>query len=238
MNDEEARILKKELAFLYRVARTVHSLELEEVLAEIVRVADEATQGDSVFIYLLAPQTNELVLHASKNPHAELMKKITMRVGEGITGWVAGQKQTVAIAENAADDPRFKFFRSLPEDQFEAFLSVPIVGRRGVIGVINVQHRKPHAHSQMEINLLTAVGKLVGGAVENARLLTESLALKDALELRKLVEKAKGILMKRRGVPEDEAYKILQKESMDTRRTLKEIVEAIILADKLGVHGS
>lgn len=235
MTDEEAKMLQKELAFLYRVTRTVHGLELEEVLKEIVRVADEATQGDSVLLYLLDAGKNQLVLRASKNPHAELMQKITMRVGEGITGWVASEKQPVAISKGAADDPRFKFFRKLPEDRFEAFLSVPIVGRRGIVGVINVQHRKSHQHTQMEINLLTAVGKLVGGAVENAKLLEETLALKDALELRKLVEKAKGILMKRRAISEDEAYKILQKESMDTRRSLKDIVDAIILADKLKV---
>lgn len=235
MTDEEAKMLQKELAFLYRVTRTVHSLELEEVLKEIVRVADEATQGDSVLIYLLDAGKNQLVLRASKNPHAELIQKITMQVGEGITGWVASEKQPVAIPKGAADDPRFKFFRSLPEDRFEAFLSVPIVGRRGVVGVINVQHRKPHQHTQMEINLLTAVGKLVGGAVENAKLLEETLALKDALELRKLVEKAKGILMKRRAISEDEAYKILQKESMDTRKSLKDVAEAIILMNKLTI---
>ena len=87
----------------------------------------------------------------------------------------------------------------------------------------------------MEVNLLTAVGKLVGGAVVNARLLEETFALKDALELRKLVEKAKGIVMKRRAVTEDQAYKILQKESMDARRSLKEIVDAVIVADTLNI---
>jgi len=71
--------------------------------------------------------------------------------------------------------------------------------------------------------------------VENARLLEETFALKDALELRKLVEKAKGIVMKRRAVTEDEAYKILQKESMDARRSLKEIVDAVIVADTLNI---
>ena len=235
MTDDEAKMLQKELAFLYRVARTVHSLELGEVLKEIVRVADEATKGDSVLIYVLDPEKKELVLRASKNPHAELMHKITMRMGEGITGWVASEKQPVAIPKGAADDPRFKFFRKLPEDRFEAFLSVPIVGRHGVVGVINVQHRKPHEHTKMEVNLLTAVGKLVGGAVENARLLEETFALKDALALRKLVEKAKGIVMKRRAVTENEAYKILQKESMDTRHSLKEIVDAVIVADTLNI---
>ena len=76
----------------------------------------------------------------------------------------------------------------MPEDKFEAFLSVPIINKRGVVGVINVQHEKPHTHTETEINLLSAMDKLVGGAVENALLVEETLELKDALELRKLME--------------------------------------------------
>ncbi|MCW5876877.1 MAG: ANTAR domain-containing protein [Anaerolineales bacterium] len=85
----------------------------------------------------------------------------------------------------------------------------------------------------MEIKLLAAVGKLAGGAVENALLLEETLALKEALALRKLVERAKGVLMRRRGLSEPEAFKLLQKESMDTRKSIKEVAEAVLLMDKL-----
>ncbi|KKU87553.1 MAG: hypothetical protein UY16_C0024G0005 [Candidatus Gottesmanbacteria bacterium GW2011_GWA2_47_9] len=224
--------LKKELFFLYRVARTVHSLELSEVLKEIVKIASEVTKADSVLVYTLDPKAQELLLRASKNPHADLLQKIKMKMGEGITGWVAKNEKPVAISRGARNDPRFKLFRSLPEDKFEAFLSVPIINKRGVVGVINVQHKKPHKHTETEINLLSAMGKLVGGAVENALLVEETLELKEILELRKLVEKAKGILMKRRQISEEDAYRILQKESMDSRRSLKEVTEAILLAEK------
>jgi len=232
MTDDEIKRLQKEVQLLYRVAETVHSLELSEVLQKIVSVVEEVTRGDSVLVYVLDPQKDELVLRASKNPHQDLLQKITMKKGEGITGWVAREKRAVAIAKGAAQDSRFKYFRSLPEDRFEAFLSVPILKKQEVIGVINVQHKAPHAHNTMEINLLTAIGKLVGGAVENARLLEETLTLKEALELRKLVERAKGILMKQRKISEDEAYTLLQKESMDLRKSLKEIADAVIIAEK------
>ena len=225
--------LKKELSFLYRVARTVHSLELEEVLKEIVHIAEDVTKADSVLVYVLDPRAQELVLRASKNRHPDLLQKITMKMGEGITGWVAREQKPVVIATGARKDPRFKLFRSLPEDMFEAFLSVPIINKRGVVGVINAQHKRKHVHTEMEVNLLAAMGKLVGGAVENALLVEETLALKDALAIRKVVEKAKGILMKRRKIPEEEAYRILQKESMDTRTSLKEVAQAILLAEKL-----
>jgi signal transduction protein with GAF and PtsI domain len=235
MSKAEVESLQKELAFLYRVAQTVSSFELEAVLQEIVNITDEVTQADSVLVYLVDEKARELVLRASKPPHSDLLQKITMKMGEGITGWVATQVQPVALAAGASKDPRFKYFRSLPEDRFEAFLSVPIISKRGVVGVINVQHEAAHAHSEMEINLLAAVGKLVGGVVENAMLIEETLSLKETLELRKLVEKAKGVLMRRRDISEDEAYKIIQKESMDTRKTIKEIAEAVLLMDKLAL---
>ncbi|OGG12145.1 hypothetical protein A2Z00_03095 [Candidatus Gottesmanbacteria bacterium RBG_13_45_10] len=235
MPKTEIKLLKKELDFLYRVAQTVHSLELAELLCEIVRIASEVTAADSCLVYVLDPKKGELVLRASKNPHPDLIQKITMKVGEGITGWVAKEQKAVAIPSGANKDSRFKLFRSLPEDRFEAFLSVPIVNKHGVVGVINAQHQKKHVHTQMEINLLTAIGKLVGGAVENALLIEETLELKDALELRKLIEKAKGIVMKRRNIAEEEAYTLLQKESMNSRKTFKEVAEAVILAQKLGV---
>ena len=68
--------LKKELLFLYRVARTVHSLELTEVLKEIVRIAAEVTKADSVLVYTLDPKTQQLLLRASKNPNQDLLQKI------------------------------------------------------------------------------------------------------------------------------------------------------------------
>lgn len=227
--------LQKELHFLYRVAKTVHSLELNEVLKEIVQITLIVTKGDSCLIYVLDPKKKELVLKASKNPHADLLEKITMKLGEGITGWVAKKKQPVIISQKAYKDKRFKSFSRLPEDRYEAFLSVPMINKSGVVGVINIQHKKKHVHSDMEINLLTAIGKLVGGAVENALLVEKTLELKEALELRKVIEQAKGLLMKRKNISEDEAYRILQKESMNTRKSLREIADAILLVEKLSI---
>ncbi len=234
MNDKKKiKELKKELSFLYKIAQSVHSLEIDQLLKEIVKIASKLTKADSCLIYVLNGEKQELVLRASLNPHLDLLQKIKIKMGEGITGWVAKEKKPVAIARGAGGDARFKFFRSLPEDKFEAFLSIPIINRTGVVGVINIQHKHSHIHSQMEVNLLAAIGKLVGGAVENALLIEETFMLKEALEMRKFVEKAKGILMKEKKVSEGEAYKILQKESMNNRKSLKEIAEAVIIAHKI-----
>lgn len=225
--------LKRELQLLYRVVQTVHSMEITEVLREIVSIATEVTHADSCLVYVLEQKSGDLVLRASKNPHPNLVHKIKMKLGEGITGWVAKERQAVAISSGASTDTRFKYFRALPEDRFEAFLSIPILNWHRVIGVINVQHKNQHAHTKMEIKLLTAIGKLVGGAVDNACLIEETLELTEALEIRKIIEKAKGILMKGKKYSEEEAYKTLQKKSMRTRKSLKEISEALILANSL-----
>ena len=228
---DQALRLRQELDFLYQVALTVHSLELAELLQEIVEIASQITRADSCLIYLFDPDKQALVLRASKNPHPDLLRKISLKLGEGITGWVAQEQTPVVIASGARQDPRFKLFRSLPEDTFEAFLSVPIVNKQGVVGVINAQHKRRHVHADMEVNLLAAMGKLVGGAVENALLVEQTLELKEALELRKSIDKAKGILMHRKNISEAQAHQILQQQSMTSRKSLKDIAEAIILAD-------
>ena len=109
-------------------------------------------------------------MRASTQPHPSLIGRIRLELGEGITGWVARERTPVAIARDASEDPRFKFFQSLPEDRYHAFVSVPVIAKNEVIGVINVQHRDPHRHEAGEIALLVTIGHQVGSAIENARL--------------------------------------------------------------------
>jgi uroporphyrinogen-III synthase len=115
---------------------------------------------DSCLIYLL--NGNELVLRASNTSHPSVMGKVKLGLSEGLTGWVARERRLLAISREAYHDTRFKFFSDLPEDTYEAFLSAPIISRRGVEGVINVQHRNPHPHSGIEMELLTTVGEQIG----------------------------------------------------------------------------
>ena len=115
-------------------------------------------------------------------------------MGQGITGWVAEHHEPVTISEKAAHDKRFQFFHELPEDSYEAFLSVPLMCRGRVVGAINLQHRRPHVHRRKEIRLISAIGFLVGAEIELARMEEVNFNLNDQLQTRKLVERAKGIL--------------------------------------------
>ncbi|MFI5073263.1 MAG: ANTAR domain-containing protein, partial [Terriglobales bacterium] len=159
--------------------------------------------------------------------------RLKLRMGQGITGWVAENKRPVAIARNALLDPRFQLFDELPEDLFEAFLSVPLLCRGRSVGVINLQHRQPHIYSRRQIQLISMIGFLVGAEIEMARLDSENLDLSEQLETRKLVERAKGILQRDLGLTEEQAYLALQRQSRQKRREMKEVAEAIVLSDEV-----
>lgn len=221
----------QELEILHEIIETIsYNLDLKEVLGRIVKIVSGVTNADSCFLYLI--DGNNLVLRASLNPKPLEIGNIKLTLGEGITGWVARNKKTLAIAKEAYNDRRFKFVNSLPEDKFEGFLSVPIIYRDKVMGVINVQHSKPKSYSPKEITLFELVAKATGGAIENAMLFSEKEALKEALETRKVIEKAKGILMKEFATSEDEAYKLLHKKAMDKRLSMKEVANAIIISSE------
>jgi AmiR/NasT family two-component response regulator len=101
------------------------------------------------------------------------------------------------------------------------------------IGVINSYTKSEHRFKQEEISILQTVANQAAVAIENTHLSEEILTAKEALESRKIIERAKGILMKELDVTEDEAYKKIHKKSMDLRKTMKEIAEAIILSSEL-----
>jgi len=230
-----------QIALLHRISSIVSSeLSLDEMLGEIVGLTAQVTDCDACLVYLLERETDEVVLRASQVPHAAALGHLRMQVGEGVTGWVAEHKSVVALSSNAGADARFKRFQALIEDTYEAFLSVPLVSGGDVIGVINVHHRQRHQHTPDEIALLTFVGEQMGSAVskslladENARLLEETQEMKRQLETRKVVERAKGILQQRHGLTEEDAYLRLRNESRRLRRPMKDLAEAIILAEDL-----
>jgi len=216
--------------FLHEIGSRLAAAEpLEVVLERIVDFLLGELGPDSVFVYVL--EGDDLVLKASKNPHPEVVNRLKMRMGQGITGWVAEHRKPVAMARNAMKDPRFLAFTELPEDQFEAFLSAPIVSRGKLVGVINLQHRLPHMHTRREITLVTTIGFLLGSEVELARMDSQVSELAEALETRKLVERAKGLLQRDTQMTEEEAYLTLQRQARQRRLSMKQVAEAIVLSD-------
>jgi signal transduction protein with GAF and PtsI domain len=222
-----------DIDFLHDISSRMAAADpLHQDLEQIIEFVSAVVKCDSCFVYLR--EEDELVLRASKNPHEdEVIDRLKLRVGQGITGWVAEHREPVAISQGASQDPRFKFFHELPEDSYEAFLSVPILSRGRVVGVINVQHKQAHTYTRRQIRLISTIGFLVGAEIEMARLEGANSQLLQQLETRKLVERAKGILQRDLGLDEEQAYLTLQRQSRQKRRSLKEIAEAVVLGEEI-----
>ncbi len=237
----ESLELEPDTSVLRRVSRIVSSeLSLDEMLGEIVGLAAQATGCDACLVYLIESATGEFVLRASLVPHTQDLGSLRMKMGEGVTGWVAEHQSAVALSSNAAADRRFKIFPALIEDTYEAFLSVPLVNKGKAIGVVNVHHREQHEHTPDEIATISFIGEQMGSAIakslleeENARLAEETADMKRQLETRKAVERAKGILQRQHNLTEEEAYLRMRNESRRLRRPMKDLADAIILAEEL-----
>ena len=229
---------------LHRISAIVSSdRSLDEILQELVSLAVVGTGSDACLVYLLDQESGEAILRASQLPHPKELGEVRLKLGEGVTGWVAAHSSVVSLPARAWEDPRFKVFAALEEDTFEALLSAPLVAEGRVVGVINIHHRAPRRHTAEEIAFITFLGQQIGGALErarlreqNARLREEARLIQQQLETRKLVERAKGILQKRLKLSEEDAYLRLRNESRRQRRSMRELAE-IIIAEEMRLRG-
>jgi len=161
--DLEARLerVEQQLRLFQRVSRLMtRDMELDDVLHEIVGLVRDFLNCDSCLIYLV--EHGELVLYASSDTSRKNIGKVRLRLDEGLTGWVARERRLLAISREAYNDPRFKFFKDLPQDTFEAFLSAPIISQNKVVGVMNIQNQEPRIHSGNDIEMLSTLGEQVG----------------------------------------------------------------------------
>ncbi len=161
--DLEARLerVEQQLRLFQRVSRLMtRDMELEDVLHEIVGLVRDFLNCDSCLIYLV--EQGELVLCASSDENRKNIGKVRLRLDEGLTGWVARERRLLAISREAYNDPRFKYFKDLPQDTFEAFLSAPIISQNKVVGVVNIQNQEASIHSGNDIEMLSTLGEQVG----------------------------------------------------------------------------
>ncbi len=214
-----------QVAVLHRISNIVSSdLSLEKMLRELVSLTLQVTACDACLVYLVDHSSGEVVLSASQLPHAAEIGNIRLRMGEGITGWVALHRSVVALSSNASADSRFKAFQALPEDTYEAFLSVPLVTGGQLIGVINVHHRNKHTHTPDEVALLTFVGEQMGGAIAKSRYAKHSQSAVKRMETLAAVAQAISV----------ESYldRILQAISEMVAEALDSPVCSIMLVDE------
>jgi len=145
---------------------------------------------------------------------------------------VAQQNKPLAILD-VLKEPRYKEKELAKKESLVSMLSVPLRVKDKVIGVINCYTSYPHEFNETERAVLTAVANQAAICIENTELMVKTKVIQEELETRKLVERAKGILMKQHGLNEEEAFKRIRKTSMNSRKTMREISEAILLTEKM-----
>ena len=175
---------ERHLRLLTETIEAVNStLDLQEVLELVASKVAEALDTDACFVYLYDERADELVLRATHGTSVEEMtRRPKMRPGEGITGNAAAQRAPVMIPSQAHLDPRFKWFKNLPEEQYESILAVPILAREKLEGALNVRTREPREFSQAEIDLLLAIAAQVAQSIEHAKLYSQAQRRVEELE--------------------------------------------------------
>jgi GAF domain-containing protein len=153
-------------------------------------------------------------------------------MGKGIVGQVALTRKPRAVI-NVLEEPDYKEKGLAGKEGLVSMLSVPMVVKGKVVGVINCYTSFPHEFSKTERNVLITVANEAAVAIENTELMIKTKVIQKELESRKLVERAKDILMTHRGLSGADAYRWIQRSSMDTRKSMREISEAIVLAEEI-----
>ncbi|MDD4956372.1 MAG: GAF domain-containing protein [Candidatus Omnitrophica bacterium] len=224
---------KEYLATLNRISKAITSdLYLEDILRLIVNLTANVMGAKICALWLLDEEKGELRIRATQAMSQEYLKERAIRVGEGIVGLVARDKEPVAISD-ILNDKRYKQKALAKKEGFVSMLSVPMMVKDKVIGVINVYTVDMYEFTKDDIHLLSTVANQAAVAIENTELMVKSKIIQEELETRKKVEKAKGILMKEQSISEEEAYTMLRKSSMNKRVSMKEIAEAVILSQEI-----
>jgi signal transduction protein with GAF and PtsI domain len=224
---EQLKEKDRQIELLHAISRiVVETRDLEDLLQKFSDMIVRELEADSTLIYLHDQAGENLVLCGSHNPHPRQLGQITLKVGEGITGWVAEKMQPVAISKNAFRDPRFKFFNKLEEDRYEAFLSVPIAAKDKLIGVLNVQHRKAHVHDETELALARTIANEIAGAIEHAQLFDQTR--KQSLQIGALARMSQSIAQ---GIYLQEILQLIVKM---TAEMMESQICSLMLLDKKG----
>lgn len=218
---------------LYQVSEAIVSNRyIEEILQLIVTMTAEMMNSKICSIMLLDEKKSELEIKATQSLSEEYRSKPNLKVGQSISGLAVKEKRPITVLD-VTKEPLYMYPGLAKKEGLTSMLSVPMMIKERVIGVINSYTSKPHKFTQEEIKILQAVANQAAVAMENTKLLDKTAAMEEALQMRKSVERAKGILMKQYKVSEEEAFKLIQKQSMNTRRSMREIAEAIVLASEI-----
>ena len=227
------RIYLEQIEALSKVANLIASgMYVDELLRLIVQVTAEVMHSKISSLMMLDEEKKELVIRATQSVSEAYNKKPNIKLGQGIAGIAALDNKPVVVLD-LQKDTRYLNQDIASDEGLVSLASVPLAVKGRVIGVLNCYTSKKHEFSKTELNILTALANQAALAIENAELVVRARSAEEALQTRKLVERAKEILSLEANIQSQEAYRLIQKQSMDTRKSMRDIAEAIILSHDL-----
>ena len=229
----ESMSFEEQIKALSKISKAIASdLYLEDILRLIVTVTAEVMGSNICSLMLIDEKNNELVIRATQSMSEEYNKKPPLKVGEGIAGKVAKENKPMAV-KDVTKEKEYKYKNIAEKEGLCSLLCVPLTVKGKVIGVVNCYTSTSHDFTETEIEVLTSIANQAAVAIENTELMVKSRVIQEELETRKIVERAKGILMREEQLTEEEAYLRIRKFSMDHRKTMREVAEAIILSTEI-----
>lgn len=230
---QEEQTFERHIQALTKISRAITSDRyIEDILRLVVTVTAETMRSKICSLWLLDDNDNALKLRATQSMSEDYLKERSLKIGEGIVGHVALTRKPRSVL-NVLEEPEYKEKELARKEGLVSMLSVPMVVKDRLVGVINCYTSCPHEFTETEKNVLITVANEAAVAIENTELLVKTRVIQDELESRKLVERAKDVLMTQRGLSGADAYRWIQKRSMDTRKSMREISEAIVLTEEI-----
>jgi len=236
MEENNPEVFEKYFNALMEISRAITSDRyLEDILKLIVMVTAKVTGAEVCSLWLIEEGKNgkTIRLKTTQAIEHEYVQDRSLGMDEGVVGYVASQNKPL-IVKNVLEEPRFKEKEMAKKLNLVSMVGVPMRVKDGnVIGVLNCFTTVPHDFTEPEVNLVTTVANQAAVAIFNTKLMFDAQVIREELETRKLVERAKEILMMRRNMSGEDAFKWMRKRSMDSRKSMRNIAEALILSEEI-----
>lgn len=208
---------------------------LEDILKLIVMVTAQVTGVEICSLWLIEEneKSKQVRLKATQAIDPEYVKDRVLGLNEGVVGYIASTNRPLMV-DDVLKEPRFKEKEMARKLGLVSMLGVPLhVKEDKVIGVLDCFTIESHKFSKTEISLITTVANQAAIAIENTQLMVRTKVIEEELEKRKLIDRAKEILMSKKGFSAEKAFRWIQKKSMDTRKSMKDIAEAVIISQDI-----
>ncbi|HTB21245.1 MAG TPA: GAF domain-containing protein [bacterium] len=235
MNESITLKNTRDLNLLHRISQVLgFDLSLSDVLQVIVSVTADLMDSKIVSILLYDENTRTLSIAATQSLSPAYRDKPSVSADKSVSGKALLTHAPQAITD-IASEKSFGFREIAQQEGIVSMLCVPMMIRGQAIGVINSYSQHARIYNDDDTKMLALVASQAAIAIENARLQSATAAFQEDLLNRKMVTKAKTLLMKKKGMDEPAAHRYIQKESMNRRKPMREIAEAILLSEELQV---